>query len=64
MTTSLRERSLVKVADLGYKSKNLEDLPSKEEKKDLERDRAIRNLASTEPPERLSLFTLPESLLP
>lgn len=54
---------LVKAADLGYISTNLEDIPSKQEKKDEEKRRAIRNLTAAEPPERLTLTNLPESLL-
>lgn len=54
-------RSLVKVSDLGYKSSNLQDIPSKEQKKRNQIDAAISNLASQEPPERLHPV-LPQSL--
>lgn len=52
---------MVKVADLGYKDSNLQDLPSKEDKKRNQVDAAISNLAATEPPDRL-LPPLPRSL--
>lgn len=54
-------RSLVKVADLGYKSSNLQDLPSKEQKKRNQIDAAIANLTAQEPPDRLHPV-LPQAL--
>lgn len=62
MALSMRKgQSLVKAADLGYKSNNLQDLPSKEEKKRNQYEVAIANLASTAPPDRLHP-PLPSSL--
>lgn len=53
---------MVKAADLGYLSKNLEEIPSKKTKKEEARKRAVLNLTSVEPPERLTLTSLPDSL--
>lgn len=53
---------MVKAADLGYISKNLENVPSKEEEKERRLQRAMENLLSTEPPDRLSPTALPNSL--
>jgi hypothetical protein len=53
---------LVKAADLGYMNKNLEEIPSKEEQKKRRFERAIQNLATAEPPERITRTELPSSL--
>jgi hypothetical protein len=53
---------LVKAADLGYLSKNLERIPDKETLRDQEVKKAVLNLTSVEPPERLSSLPLPGSL--
>lgn len=59
----MRGRLLVKAADLGYISSNLQDIPSEEEKKEKRLAQALSNLTSPEPPERLSRTQLPEKLL-
>ena len=53
---------MVKVADLGYPSTNIEKVPTKKQKKEEELQRAIRNLAGAEVPSRLSLTDLPDYL--
>lgn len=52
---------MVKVADLGYKDSNLQDIASKQDKKRNKVDAAISNLAATAPPEKL-LPPLPRKL--
>jgi len=44
---------LVKVSDLGYASKNLGDIPSKEEKKKMAYELAISNLVGSSLPSNL-----------
>lgn len=53
---------MVKAADLGYISKNLEQVPSQEEIREKRLRDAMLNLASAEPPDRLSPADLPNSL--
>lgn len=53
---------MVKAADLGYISTNLERVPSKDEEKERRLQRAMENLLSTEPPDQLSPTALPKSL--
>lgn len=52
---------MVKVQDLGYKSTNLQEIPSEDEKKKNQVDAAIANLASQTPPDKLHP-PLPQSL--
>ena len=53
---------MVKAADLGIRSTNLEDAPTRDKKKKLRMEEAIKNLTSTDMPKRLSLNDLPSFL--
>lgn len=54
---------MVRAADLGYISKNLERVPSGEDMKKSKHERAVLNLTSPERPSRLVKNPLPNRLI-
>ena len=58
----LKGRHLVKANDLGIRSKNLEDAPTRDKRKKYKMEDAIKNLTSTPMPDKLSLNDLPSFL--